>query len=164
MKVRFLPLQFMKQLTKDYCIYLNFTKVILEHSFNITCSTVFAKITNGIGALLEVLYTSLVRLCVRIPGRSFHPLHIWCTTLFWWSWLHTLGFLTIFRVTQIKDSARSKAWTVYARSNTGIVGSNTTRGMDVCSGHATAWSPAQGALPTVYRLRKWKSGQYPQGL
>jgi hypothetical protein len=28
--------------------------------------------------------------------------------------------------------ARSKAWTVFARSNTGIVGSNPTAGMDVC--------------------------------
>jgi hypothetical protein len=26
----------------------------------------------------------------------------------------------------------SKAWTVFARSNTGVVGSNPTRGMDVC--------------------------------
>jgi hypothetical protein len=28
--------------------------------------------------------------------------------------------------------ARSKAWTVFGRSTTGIVGSNPTRGMDVC--------------------------------
>jgi hypothetical protein len=27
---------------------------------------------------------------------------------------------------------RSKAWTVFARSNTGILGSNPTRGMGVC--------------------------------
>jgi hypothetical protein len=60
--------------------------------------------------------------------------------------------------------ARSKAWTVFARSNAGIVGSNPTQGMDVyvrlfcvCvvlyagSGFATGWSPAQGALPTVQR-------------
>jgi hypothetical protein len=57
---------------------------------------------------------------------------------------------------------RSKAWTVFARSNTGIVGSNPTWGMDVrvrlfcvCavlsagSGLATGWSPAQEVLPTV---------------
>jgi hypothetical protein len=62
-------------------------------------------------------------------------------------------------------------------SNTGIVGSNLTRCMDVCvrlvgvcvvlcvgSGLATGWSPVQGVLPTVYRLRNWKSGQGPQGL
>jgi hypothetical protein len=29
-------------------------------------------------------------------------------------------------------AARSKAWTVFARSNAGIVGSNPTEGMDVC--------------------------------
>jgi hypothetical protein len=29
-------------------------------------------------------------------------------------------------------AARSKAWTVFVRSNTGIVGSNSTQGMDVC--------------------------------
>jgi hypothetical protein len=29
---------------------------------------------------------------------------------------------------------------------------------------ATGWSPVQGVLPTVYRLRNWKSGQDPQGL
>jgi hypothetical protein len=29
-------------------------------------------------------------------------------------------------------AARPKAWTVLARSNAGIVGTNPTRGMDVC--------------------------------
>jgi hypothetical protein len=32
----------------------------------------------------------------------------------------------------IKVAVRSKEWTVFAHSNTGIVGSNPTRGMDVC--------------------------------
>jgi hypothetical protein len=32
----------------------------------------------------------------------------------------------------ITVSARSKAWTVFARSNAGIIGSNPTQGMDVC--------------------------------
>jgi hypothetical protein len=31
----------------------------------------------------------------------------------------------------------------------------------VGSGLATRWSPVQGVLPTVYRLRNWKSGQGP---
>jgi hypothetical protein len=31
-----------------------------------------------------------------------------------------------------RPAARSKAWTVFARSNPGIMGSNPTRGMDVC--------------------------------
>jgi hypothetical protein len=70
---------------------------------------------------------------------------------------------------QITLAARSKAWTVFARSNTGVIGSNPTRGMDVCvrvfcvyavlcigSGLATGWSPAQGVLPTVYSIEKLK--------
>jgi hypothetical protein len=32
----------------------------------------------------------------------------------------------------ITVAAQSKAWTVFARWNAGIVGSNPTRGMDVC--------------------------------
>jgi hypothetical protein len=74
-------------------------------------------------------------------------------------------------------AALSKAWIVIARSNTGIVGSNPTQGIDVCvllfcvwvvlcvgSCLMTGWFPVQGVLPTVYRLRNWKSGQGPQGL
>jgi hypothetical protein len=67
----------------------------------------------------------------------------------------------------ITVAARSKAWTVFARSNTGDVGSNPTQGMDVCvrlfcvcavlcvgSGFATGLSPLQGVLPTGYRIKK----------
>jgi hypothetical protein len=74
-------------------------------------------------------------------------------------------------------AARSKAWNVFVRSNTGILGSNPTRGMNVCvrlfyvcvvlcvgSGLAMGWSPVQGVLPTVYGLRNWNSGQNVQGL
>jgi hypothetical protein len=74
-------------------------------------------------------------------------------------------------------AARSKARIVFAHTNNGIVGSNPTRGMDVCehlfclcvfpcvgSGLATVWSPVQGVLLTVYKLRDWKRGQDPQGL
>jgi hypothetical protein len=72
-------------------------------------------------------------------------------------------------------AARSEAWTVFARSNAGIVGSNPTQGMDVCvyvysvfvilpvgSGLATGWMPVQGVLPTVYRLRNWKTAKVQQ--
>jgi hypothetical protein len=72
----------------------------------------------------------------------------------------------------ITVAARSKAWNVFVRSNPGIMGSNPTRGMDVCvrlfcvcdvlcasSVLATGWSPAQGVLPTVYRIKKLKNGQ-----
>jgi hypothetical protein len=69
----------------------------------------------------------------------------------------------------ITMATRSKAWTVFNRSNTGIVDSNPTRGIDVCarlfcvcavlyvgSSLATGWSPVQGVLPTVYRIKKLK--------
>jgi hypothetical protein len=65
-------------------------------------------------------------------------------------------------------AARSKPWSIFFRSNAEIVGSNPTRGIDVClrlfcvcvvlclgSGLATGWSLVQGVLPTVYRLRNW---------
>jgi hypothetical protein len=56
------------------------------------------------------------------------------------------------------------AWNVFARLNTGIVGSNPARGMDVCvcsvfvfscvgSGLAKGWSLVQGVLPTVYKCK-----------
>jgi hypothetical protein len=60
-------------------------------------------------------------------------------------------------------AGRSRAWTVFTRSDTKIMGSNPTRGMDVCmllfcvyvvlrvgSGLMTGWSPIQGVLPIVY--------------
>jgi hypothetical protein len=66
-------------------------------------------------------------------------------------------------------AARSKAWTFFARSNAEIMGSNPTQSMDVCvhlfcvyvvlcvgSGLATGWSPVQGVLPTVYKIKKLK--------
>jgi hypothetical protein len=72
-------------------------------------------------------------------------------------------------------ASRSQAYTVFARSNTGIVGSNLTRGMDVCvplccvcvvlgvgSGLATGWSPVQGVLSTVNRIKKLKRAQGPK--
>jgi hypothetical protein len=63
----------------------------------------------------------------------------------------------------ITVAALSKAWTVFACSNAGIVGSNSTQGMDVCvrlfcvcvllcvgGGFAMGWSLVQGVVPTVY--------------
>jgi hypothetical protein len=68
-------------------------------------------------------------------------------------------------------AARSKAWTVFAFSYTGIVVSNPIRSMNVyvplfcicvilCvgSGLATSWSPLQGVLLTVYRIKKLRNG------
>jgi hypothetical protein len=72
--------------------------------------------------------------------------------------------------------ARSKAWTVFVRSNIGIVGSNPARGIDVricvfcvclalCvgSGLTSGWSPVKGVLPNEYRIKKLKTGQGPNG-
>jgi hypothetical protein len=68
----------------------------------------------------------------------------------------------------ITVAARCKAWTVFARSNTGVVGSNPIRGMDVCvrllcvdKGLAAGWSPVQGVLPTSVYIKKLKKRPRP---
>jgi hypothetical protein len=74
----------------------------------------------------------------------------------------------------ITVAARSRASTVFARSNTGIGGSNPTLGMDVCvrlfcvcavlcagSGLAMGCSPVQGVLPTVKEIKKLKKRPRP---
>jgi hypothetical protein len=59
-------------------------------------------------------------------------------------------------------AARSKAWTAFARSNTGVVCSNPTRGIDVCvflcvgRDLATGWPLVQGVVPNVYNIKKPK--------
>jgi hypothetical protein len=57
--------------------------------------------------------------------RIFHGLHIFQNE-----------FFAIFRssldLVPIAVATRSKVLTIFARSNTGIVGSNPTQGMDVC--------------------------------
>jgi hypothetical protein len=71
----------------------------------------------------------------------------------------------------ITVTARSKAWTVFACSNTGIVGSNPTWGMDVfvplfcvcavlrpCDGLITR---PRNSTDCIKRSRIWKSGQGP---
>jgi hypothetical protein len=71
----------------------------------------------------------------------------------------------------ITVAARSKAQTVFARSNTGIGGANPTWGMDVCvrlfcvcvvlcvgSGLTTGSSPVQGVLPTVQKEQENEKG------
>jgi hypothetical protein len=42
------------------------------------------------------------------------------------------GTSTSYYTVAITVAARSKAWTVFARSKAGIAGSNTIQGMDVC--------------------------------
>jgi hypothetical protein len=71
-------------------------------------------------------------------------------------------------------AAQPKAWTVFARSNAGIVGSNTPRGMDICvslfcvcvvlcigRGLVTGWSPSKEAYRLCIRSRNCKRGQDP---
>jgi hypothetical protein len=75
----------------------------------------------------------------------------------------------------ITMSARSKTWTVFAHSSTGIVGSNSTLAMDVyvrlfcvfaamCVGRglATGWSPFQGVVDCVYRITRLKKATRAQ--
>jgi hypothetical protein len=72
----------------------------------------------------------------------------------------------VVKLSPIAVAPRPKAWTVFARSNAGIVSSSPTRGMDDCvrffcvcvvlcvdSGLAMGWSPVQKVLPTVIGLR-----------
>jgi hypothetical protein len=69
----------------------------------------------------------------------------------------------------ITEAVRSKVWTVSARSNAGVVGSNPNLGTDDCvllfcfctvlcvgSGIPTDWSPIQKVLLAVYRITKLK--------
>jgi hypothetical protein len=94
-----------------------------------------------------------------------------------------IKFVLIYRLTincfishslSITVVALSKTWTVFTRSNAEIVSSNPTQGIEVCvslfcacvvlrvgSGLAAGWSPVQGVLPTVYSIKKCKSGQDP---
>jgi hypothetical protein len=68
-------------------------------------------------------------------------------------------------------SARSKAWTVFARSNTGIVARIPLEAwMSVCvcvvlfvgRGLATCWSPVQGVYRMCIGPRNWKAAKTQQ--
>jgi hypothetical protein len=100
----------------------------------------------------------------RLAKENRHlQLHFHCDRHFYYLVANDVMLTVMHSQTQsIAVAARSKAWTVFARSNTGIVGSNPTTGIDVCvrlfcvrivlcavSGIATGWSPVQGGLPTV---------------
>jgi hypothetical protein len=72
----------------------------------------------------------------------------------------------------ITVAARSKAWTVFSRSDTGIVGLNPTWGVDVCvrlfcvcavlcagSGLTTGWCPPKESYrlcKKIKKLKKWR--------
>jgi hypothetical protein len=74
-------------------------------------------------------------------------------------------------ISPITVAVLTTAWTVFASSNTGIVGSNPTRGVDVCLRlfcvHAVALRRGNPPSKEFYRLcigsRNWKSGQGPKG-
>jgi hypothetical protein len=93
---------------------------------------------------------------------------------YYFSPVHQLLIILYFSC-PVTVAARSKAWTVLARSNTGIVSSKPTRGMDVCvrlfcvgavlyvgTGLATGWSPVEGLLPTIYSIKKLKTAKAQQ--
>jgi hypothetical protein len=128
-------------------------------------------------------------LTVNMAGKCFQRKHInYCArwprgTCWWLTANHTLSsysgigiIITEYnRVGRITVTARSKIWTVFARSNTGVVCSNPTRGTDVwvhlfcvcvvlCVGRglATGWSPMQGALRTVWRIKTEKAAKVQQ--
>jgi hypothetical protein len=81
---------------------------------------------------------------------------------------------------QITVAMRSEAWNLFARSKTGIVGSNSTRDMDVCvrclcvcvilcvgSGLATGWSLIQQVPLYVCKIHSSGfilNGNEPEGL
>jgi hypothetical protein len=81
--------------------------------------------------------------------------------------ISTQHFAFLASTVPITIGTPSKSWTVFDRSNPGVVGSNSTRGMDVCvrlfcvcvvlcilGGLPLVWSPVQGVLRTV-ESEKW---------
>jgi hypothetical protein len=79
--------------------------------------------------------------------------------------------ITVYLITV---AAQAKAWTIFARSNTGIMGSNPTQDMDVCVRlfclHAVVCvqtaalqmaDPPSGFLTTMYKIMKLKERPRP---
>jgi hypothetical protein len=46
--------------------------------------------------------------------------------------IHFVNYMTIGLEEPITAAARPEAWNIFARSNTGIMGSNPSQGMNVC--------------------------------
>jgi hypothetical protein len=101
-----------------------------------------------------------------IKGVAFHDKKMRCSYL---RWVLIHEIIWLFVQLPITVAARSRAWTVFARSNTGIVVSNPARGMYVCVRlfcvQLAALRPADPPSKESYRLykrsRNWKSGQGP---
>jgi hypothetical protein len=95
-------------------------------------------------------------------------------------WVKTLNYYTttgitclLIRTRPVTVTAQSKAWTVFARSDAGIVGSNLTCLCLFCvcvvlclgSDLATVWFPVQGVLQSVYKIKEMKKRQkFKKGL
>jgi hypothetical protein len=115
------------------------------------------------------------REAVHLPPASAEVKKIWiCTSTSPYAFRgstqlvkHRDNFIFYKKVKSITETA----WTVFARWNTVVVGSNPTWGMHICmrlfcvcvllfvgSGLATGWSPVQGILPSVYRTKKLRKG------
>jgi hypothetical protein len=67
----------------------------------------------------------------EIMKTAAHRSESWCWRITNEARLRLLSHVFMLVLTQLV-CGRSKAWTVFVRSNTGIVGSNSTWGMDVC--------------------------------
>jgi hypothetical protein len=111
---------------------------------------------------------------LNCPGNKRFRIGVWRRNLML-KWLNIIDRLLCRK--PITVAARSKAWTISFRSNTGIVGSSPARGMGVCvylfsicvllcvgSSLTMGWFPIRGVLPTVYTIKKLKTLPRPKGL
>jgi hypothetical protein len=132
--------------------------IFLRHAFTFTSTT------SPHNPLLRhyqstfICYRCYVFMSVRmlLCPKQFQCFSVWIFTLHVFQQITFCPSQSIVR--PITLAARSKAWTVFARSNTGTMGSNPTQGMRlfcvyvilcIGSGLATGWSPVQGVLSTV---------------
>jgi hypothetical protein len=125
--------------------------------------------------VISALFKALAMKCVTPSGRKYFALRILHCHLNKTAWCSCdIYVVAIFPILPITVAVRSKAWTAFARTKAGIVGSDPTQGMDVyvrlfcvCvvqyvgSGLAMGWSHVQSVLPTVCKIKNWKSGQGP---
>jgi hypothetical protein len=132
---------------------------VLGPRFNGTC--LWRELTAGVGQVEVAAF-----------GEGTSILSSFCGRLLLVTFSCNYKIPEVYSGRPITMAARPKAWTIFTRSNAGNLGSNSNQGMYVCvrllyacvilcvrSGLATGWSPAQGVLPTVYRI----SGHGPQG-
>jgi hypothetical protein len=135
------------------------------------------RVPQNVGKSLSSWATDGFSRRAQLHGVGYMYADVWTLPLFAKFWNTNSEQQNMFKdihILPITEAARSKAWTFLARSNTGVVASNPTRGTHVCvrlfcvcvvmcvgRGLATDWSSVQGVLPTAYRLRNGKSGQGP---